>query len=63
MAIAMKCDRCGRFYDYIEGNLNAFGYVNHNIERDTYSVEETERYDLCPKCVVSLDKWLTTEDK
>lgn len=55
---AKKCDRCGYFYLPCKGiheRENAIKITRR--EKDSEKVT-TEHYDLCPKCMESLEKWL-----
>lgn len=56
---AKKCDRCGKFYDYYNGNknkesANAIKFVEN--ARD--GVYGCSLYDLCPECMSKLQEWL-----
>lgn len=61
MAKAVKCDRCGNFYEYKHDNYSDSVYVNGIILADFdingkyYSRKSKE---LCPPCVTSLVDWL-----
>ena len=71
MAEARKCDRCHGFYE-----LSAEDQKNHDypydmkgsyikiLVLDRYGEREnsTRWYDLCPKCMELLDKWLENPD-
>lgn len=53
MAKALKCDRCGQFYDLLKGSRN-------------YQIEDMndkfhKQVDLCPDCYEIFTKWLTGE--
>ncbi len=52
MAKALKCDRCGQFYDLLKGSRN---YQVRNIEHFDKPV------DLCPDCYDIFTKWLDGE--
>ena len=60
---AMKCDRCGKFYNYYEGGktfkdtekANAVVLIDRDSERD-YSSRKI--YDLCPDCMKELEDFL-----
>lgn len=52
MAKALKCDRCGVFYDYIKCLRK---YQIHDM--DVKSLNNT--IDLCPDCYEIFTKWLT----
>lgn len=63
MPRAMKCDRCGDFYEYHRmecmGNyINAIDVVN--ITKEGYRIA-MRMFDLCPKCCGELIKWLRDE--
>lgn len=60
MAWATKCDRCGKYFDFHE-ETNGFAFLEYNPAKDTYSINSDE-FDLCPKCVVSLQKWFERKD-
>lgn len=53
MAKALKCDRCGQFYDLLKGSRN-------------YQIEDMndkfhKQVDLCPDCYEIFTRWLTGE--
>ena len=59
---AKKCDRCGKYYELNRESktpnaISKFkedfcGFCNH-----------TEKYDVCPKCMESFERWLSNENK
>ena len=60
-AIAMKCDRCGKFCEYYTEHItsketneaNEFTLINMY---DMYS--DRKAYDLCPECMRKFKKFL-----
>lgn len=64
MAKAIKCDRCGDFYEhycmgYIGNQINGIRIIKTNAD---YSYSWNIRtLDLCPKCCEELIKWLGDE--
>lgn len=70
MSEARKCDRCKDFYEIPKGqqNKNAIydlkgAYAKLLFCDNNRDYPETVRwYDLCPKCVELLDKWLENPD-
>lgn len=60
MANAVKCDRCGRFYDNYnmrnnEDNINGIMTLNIDMNRKYFS---HRAIDLCPECMKSFKQWL-----
>ena len=53
MAKALKCDRCGGFFDYIKA-------LRRYQIRDT-DANFDKTVDLCPDCYMTFTKWLTGE--
>ena len=53
MAKALKCDRCGGFYDYLK---NLKRYQIHDMDEKNFD----KRVDLCPNCY---DKFLNFLDE
>ena len=51
MAKALKCDRCGVFYDYVKWSRK---YQIHNMDEKNFN----KTVDLCPDCYVELLKFL-----
>lgn len=60
---AMKCDRCGRYYDLTNSKDD-----NHSIQIFTANREnkganarvvyrQAEQIDLCPNCYISMRGW------
>ena len=60
MALAKKCDRCGKFYDeynFEKDNKNINGITTLNLDaKGDYYIHKT--LDLCPSCNDSFEKWL-----
>ncbi len=61
MALAKKCDRCGKFYD-LKG-INICGAIVNGLKiigRDEQNNQIIKNiyFDLCPECLVSLAGWL-----
>lgn len=60
---AMKCDRCGKFYDYYAGSktfkdtekANGIMLIDRDLKREYY---ERRTYDLCPECMREFKKFL-----
>lgn len=54
MANALKCDRCGSYFDYdpsVKNNFIAFGYKDIVIGRNFPTK------DICPNCMEMFMKW------
>lgn len=65
MALAKKCDRCGKFYETYNttnDNENISGIMTLNLDeqRKYYSHEP---FDLCPKCKDAFEKWFRMKGK
>ena len=64
MSYAMKCDRCGKYYDYyFKREVNGENVRTQNCIFlylvDTHgNLGEKERYDLCPECMAKLKEFL-----
>ena len=55
MAKALKCDRCGQFYDLFK-EIREYRIINFS------ELKKNEKYvDLCPDCYEIFTKWLTGE--
>lgn len=61
MALARKCDRCGKFYDnYNMGDTislrktNGIMFINVQYNNKYYSCK---KFDLCPVCKDTLVDW------
>lgn len=59
MAKALKCDRCGSFYDLLKGSRN-YQIQNMNGTND-YGKILDKQVDLCPDCYEIFTKWLDGE--
>ena len=63
MAIAKKCDRCGKLHEYYKG-INKFNNSEKAngvllIDRDTDNTYwSREIYDLCPDCMRKLEAFI-----
>lgn len=69
MANAMKCDRCGKYYENekLVGEESAsFSYTtyDHRISLEKgYKYRVSGHFDLCPACTQEIFKWLGIELK
>ena len=61
MAWAMKCDRCGKFFDYNLDDCCAMAYLIYDVLKTKHSIDG-EKYDLCPDCIESLGRWFNRKD-
>ena len=63
MAMAKKCDRCGKLYEhYPTGNklqYNAIRRFQRNAIGETITCIKTLTTDLCPECMCEFDKFMT----
>lgn len=60
MALAKKCDRCGKFYDEYnsaEDDKNINGIMTLNIDKQGRYYKH-KPLDLCPFCKCLFEKWL-----
>lgn len=64
MAIAKKCDRCGKFYEhYPTGNklqCNAIRKIQRNVAGETIAKNDLV-IDLCPECMDKFEKFMTAK--
>ena len=62
MAMAKKCDRCGKLYEhYPKGNklqYNAIRRFQRNAIGETITCVKTLTTDLCPECMSEFDKFM-----
>jgi hypothetical protein len=61
---AMKCDRCGKFYDYYSGSKGNFKDSNGIILIDMdlgRNYLKREIYNFCPDCLEKLKDFLDGE--
>lgn len=67
MALAKKCDRCGKFYkDYPTGNepqCNTIGLFQRNGYGDVINTCYSVSYDVCPECMEEFEKFITSGGK
>lgn len=57
MARALKCDRCGGFFDLLKETRE------YRIEETTVQKPSCQKtVDLCPDCYTTFTKWLTGEN-
>lgn len=60
MAIARKCDVCGKFYEEYntkrdKKNTNGFMFLNRLDNRNYY---DHDPYDCCPECMTSIRNYV-----
>ena len=65
MALAKKCDRCGKFYEAYNTakdseNINGIMTLNLDDQRKYYSHEPL---DLCPECKDAFEEWMKNGGK
>lgn len=56
MSRAMKCDRCGAFYEPYNTLINPY-YVGYNGNRECRTI------DLCPTCKDKLNDWMEVKNE
>lgn len=67
MSIARKCDRCGKYFDPFDEshshtrNRLEIWFTDWTIALGPHSSHKD--YDICPGCMVELEKWLGIEEK
>lgn len=54
MAWVIKCDRCGKLFEYHAGDINGIALLN--VTKNTYYINR-DKYDLCPDCWKSWKDW------
>lgn len=54
MAIAKKCDICGRLYEYNSENFGTNGFRFVSISCDGTIRHPEPAYDCCPRCFKSI---------
>lgn len=63
MAMAKKCDRCGKLYEhYPTGNksqYNAIRRFQRNAVGETITCVKTLTTDLCQECMSEFDEFMT----
>lgn len=60
MALAKKCDRCGKLYEhYPSGNKIEYNSVRRvcRFQNGEINCQNTV-LDLCPECISEFDKWM-----
>ena len=62
MAQALKCDRCGKFFELkdMEEKYDDREYI-YNIITDLYHPHRS-CIDLCPECYGKLEKWMEANE-
>ena len=70
MALAKKCDRCGKLYEHYpmvnKTEWNAIRKIQRNPVGDTVNSAYTPAIDLCPECMNEFEKFMSVkfqEDK
>ncbi len=61
MACAMKCDRCGKYYELRGNATGVVTFKAYNIVKNRY--REGARFDICPDCVKLFNAWITEGKK
>lgn len=63
MALAKKCDRCGKMYEHypkgIKSQCNAIRRAERAISGELINSCAYPVHDLCPDCMASFGKWMT----
>lgn len=69
MAIARKCDRCGKLYEHYPTDDNCEDGEQHNSIRKVYRdvnyklLAETKPLDLCPDCMRAFNEFMSEFSK
>ena len=59
MAIARKCDRCGKLYEfYPQGNKSQCNGVQRIYGRINGGYDTDRPNDLCPECMSAFDEFM-----
>ena len=59
MAIARKCDRCGKLYEYYpEGNKIRYNGVQRIFKLINGGYDMDNPLDFCPKCMSAFDEFM-----
>lgn len=59
MAIARKCDRCGKLYEYYpKGNKIQANGVQRIYRNKHGSLGYEEIFDFCPECMSAFDEFM-----
>lgn len=62
MALARKCDRCGKLYEMYPSNDESNVWTGVALIRRTVGFcDSSEPMDLCPACMIALEKYLNNE--
>lgn len=60
MAIARKCDRCGKLYEYYpKGNKIQSNGVQRIYREKSGCLRYEESLDFCPECMNAFDEFMT----
>lgn len=65
MAVAKKCDRCGKFfepYNYRDDSSKINGIMTLNLD-STNRYFTHGPYDLCPSCSTELMNWFNASEE
>lgn len=58
MALAKKCDKCGKFYEPYGNNSESNTIIPAYVDTLEFIVKKFKVIDLCPECKESLEAWL-----
>ena len=59
MAIARKCDRCGKFYEfYPMGHKSQCNGVQRIYRHKNGNLEYEGKHDVCPECMSAFDEFM-----
>ena len=59
MAIARKCDRCGKFYEYYpKGNKVQHNGVQRIYRHKNGNLGYETTFDFCPECMSAFDEFM-----
>lgn len=68
MALAKKCDRCGKFYENYpigcaSGPYNTIGQFQRTGYECIINSCDSTMYDLCQECMAEFEKFITSGGK
>lgn len=62
MAIAKKCDRCGKFYETYGDDFKANAVILTYLSKNEHFRHDINTLDLCPECLDGINKYLFGEE-
>lgn len=58
MSAALKCDKCGKFFECYDEHGKELTRISISINYEDATMRGGRRYDICPECAEAFNVWI-----